>query len=62
MRQGEQFKTSISKKKMLYIRSKQVVSTLDLIYLLGLGHTTKTNCITFRTVETFIQRYGQLFL
>ena len=36
----------------LYIRSKKVVSTLDLIYIgrLQLGYTTKKNFLTFQTV------------
>ena len=36
----------------LYVRSKKVVSTLDLIYIgrPQLGHTTKKNFLTFQTV------------
>ena len=41
------------KKEKLFIRSKQVVSTLILIYFRrpALEHATKTNCITFQTVD-----------
>ena len=38
---------------LLYIKSKQVVSTLFLIYfgIPRLGHTVKTSCKTFQTVD-----------
>ena len=53
MRQGDYFQISFFKKRYIYIRYEQVVSTLALIYFgrPPLRHTTKTNPITFEMVD-----------
>ena len=53
MRQGDEFPTSFCFFKKLYIKSKQVVSKLDLIYFGRhlIGHTMKNNCIIFQAID-----------
>ena len=53
MRQGDYFQISFSFLKKIYIRYKQVVSTLVLTDFgrPPLIHTTKTNPIAFKTVD-----------
>ena len=53
MRQRDRFKTNICFLKKLYVRLKQMVSILVLIYCDGpqLGHRIKANCVYFQTVD-----------